>query len=73
MTDNDISRYDLELVRSDSVNESANISVQPQETQVVYKTSSDSGMLNPTIIVIFAIILGVIAGLTIANTVNRHG
>ena len=73
MTDNDISRYDLELVRSDSVNESVNSLVHPQETQVVYKTSSDSGMLNPTIIVIFAILLGVIAGLTIANTVNRHG
>jgi hypothetical protein len=72
MTENDIPRYDLELVRSSSTMDVANDTAQLQEPQVIYK-SSECSMLNPTIIVIFAILLGVIAGLTIANTVNRHG
>lgn len=72
MTVNDIPRYDLELVRSSSTSDVANDTVQYQEPQVIYK-SSECGMLSPTVIVIFAILLGVIAGLTIANTVNRHG
>lgn len=71
MTDNDVPTYNLELVRSSSTLDTANDMVQTHP-QVVYQ-SSECSMLNPTIIVIFAILLGVIAGLTIANTVNRHG
>jgi len=72
MTDNDIPRYDLELVRSSASTDITTDTVPYQQPQIVYTHRSES-MLNPTIIVIFAILLGVIAGLTIANTVNRHG
>lgn len=72
MTDNDVPRYDLELVRSSVSTDIADTTIPYQQPQVVYTSKSES-MLNPTIIVIFAILLGVIAGLTIANTVNRHG
>jgi hypothetical protein len=72
MTDNDISRYDLELVRSNPMSDSTNDIVQSQQSRVVYVQPSEYGMLNPTIIVIFAILLGIVAGLTIANTVNKR-
>jgi len=71
MTDNDIPRYDLELVRSSLTADATADVVQNQQPQVVY-TQTDS-FINPTVVVVFALFLGIITGLMIANVVNKHG
>jgi len=65
MTDNDIPRYDLELVRSSLTAEATTDAVQNQQPQVVY-TPSPSYDINPTIIVVVAMLLGVLGLATIA-------
>jgi len=65
MTDNDIPRYDLELVRSSASTDTITDAVPYQQPQVVYTQTPSSG-INTTAIVIFAMLLGVLGLATIA-------
>lgn len=58
MTDNDVSRYDLELVRSGST--SVDVTT-PSQPEIIYMPSSGNGISNQMVILVLAIILGVVA------------
>lgn len=58
MTDNDVSRYDLELIRSGST--SVDVTT-PSQPEVIYASSSTNGISNQMVILVLAIILGVVA------------
>ena len=62
MTDNDIPRYELELVRSAEMTQgTTNDTVQYQQPQVVYTQSSGGGISNQMVIIVLALIIGVVA------------
>jgi hypothetical protein len=62
MTDNDISSYELELVRSAEMTQGAlNGAIQYQQPQVVYTQPSGNGISNQMVIIVLALIIGVVA------------
>jgi hypothetical protein len=57
MTDNDVSTYNLELVRSAT---SSDV-VTPEQPNVVYMPSNSNEISNQMVIIVLAIIIGVVA------------